>query len=380
METTSQISNCDIQELFLGKAKLFKGNNMDALAMLPDNSIDSVVTDPPYGISYLNNSWDIQVPTVEFWQEVYRVLKPGGHILSFSSARTYHRMTVNIEDAGFEIRDQIMWMYGQGMPKSLNVGKKVDQLQGNERAVLEVRQVNKINLSGNAEKTKVDYAVTMGETEWEGWGTGLKPAHEPICVGRKPIHAKTIAQNVLDFGTGAINVNECKIDSNDGSSRYPSNVIFDESGLSQLTCQNPTAKKFFYVSKPGVKEKALGFTEGRNSHPTVKPVSLMAYLCKLVTPKNGVILDPFMGSGTTGVSALCCGFNFIGMELGEEYFDISKTRISRFKLFMEFVETSNTVLPKVGSIKKTKKNKLELMGDANNIKGIWNNLPIMKVA
>lgn len=380
MKTLTILQNNVFKEQILDKATLFKGNNLFALRELPDNSIDSVVTDPPYGISYLNNTWDIQVPTVEFWREVYRVLKPGGHVLSFSSARTYHRMTVNIEDAGFEIRDQIMWMYGQGMPKSLNIGKGVDKIQGNTRTVVEVKKVYKMELHTDSKRTKVDYAVTKGESEWEGWGTGLKPAHEPICVARKPIVAKTVAQNVLDFGTGAINVNECKIDSNDGSTRHPSNVIFDESGLSYLIGQNPIAEKFFYVSKPGLKEKALGFTEGRNSHPTVKPVSLMAYLCKLVTPKNGVIMDPFMGSGTTGVSALCCGFNFIGMELGEDYFDISKTRISCFKLFMEFIETSKTILPKVGSIKKTKKKKLESKSDTNNIKGIWGNLKLVKVA
>lgn len=380
METNTNEMNNIFQEQILDQATLFKGNNLHALRSLPDNSVDSVVTDPPYGISYLNNTWDIQVPTVEFWKEVFRVLKPGGHVLSFSSARTYHRMTINIEDAGFEIRDQIMWMYGQGMPKSLNVGKVVDKIQGNQRTVVEVKKVYKMELHTDSKRTKVDYAVTKGESEWEGWGTGLKPAHEPICVGRKPIEAKTIAQNVLDFGTGAININRSKINSHDGNQRHPSNVIFDESGISYLNEQNPIAEKFFYVSKPGLKEKALGFTAGRNSHPTVKPVSLMAYLCKLVTPKNGVILDPFMGSGTTGVSALCCGFNFIGMELGEDYYEISKTRISSFNLFKEFILNRTSVLPNVKVIKKPKKKKLELKGETKGINGIWGNLKLVKVA
>jgi site-specific DNA-methyltransferase (adenine-specific) len=380
METLMNISNNIFQEQILENATLFKGNNIDALRVLPDNSIDSVVTDPPYGISYLNNTWDIQVPTVEFWKEVFRVLKPGGHVLSFSSARTYHRMTVNIELAGFEIRDQIMWIYGQGMPKSQNVGKNVDKIQGNERTVVEVKKVYKLELHSDSKRTKVDYEVTKGESEWEGWGTGLKPAHEPICVGRKPITANTIAQNVLNHRTGAINISECMVASENGKDRHPSNVMFDESGMPSLIDQNPIAEKFFYISKPSVREKALGFTDGRNSHPTVKPVSLMAYLCKLVTPKNGVVLDPFMGSGTTGVSALCCGFNFIGMELGEDYYGISKTRISSFELFLEFIVPKSSVLPKVASVKKPKKKKLQSIGVTVGNTGIWGNLKMVKVA
>jgi DNA modification methylase len=349
---------------------------MEALSKLADNSIDSVVTDPPYGISYLNNTWDIQVPTIEFWKEVYRVLKPGGHVLSFSSARTYHRMSINIELAGFEIRDQIMWMYGQGLPKSQNVGKKVDGIQGNERRVVEVKEVYKLELHTDSKRTKVPYEVTTGDSEWEGWGTGLKPAHEPICVARKPISKKTVAENVLQFGTGAMNIVGSKIHSED-QDRYPSNVIFDATSVEALTIQNPLAEKFFFVSKPGIKEKLIGFVEGRNSHPTVKPVALMAYLCKLVTPADGVILDPFMGSGSTGVSALCSGFKFVGMELGEEYYQISRTRISQFELFMEFIPTKTSSMKKVG---KTKKKKLSTQRATNMVGGIWGGLKLVKVA
>lgn len=376
METQINVLNKVKQETILDKAILFHGNNMEALSKLADNSIDSVVTDPPYGISYLNNTWDIQVPTIEFWKEVYRVLKPGGHVLSFSSARTYHRMTINIELAGFEIRDQIMWMYGQGMPKSQNVGKKVDEIQGNERRVVEVKKVYKLQLHTDSKRTKVPYEVTTGDSEWEGWGTGLKPAHEPICVARKPISKKTVAENVLQFGTGAMNIEGSKIQSED-QDRHPSNVIFDATSVQALSIQNPTAEKFFFVSKPGIKEKLIGFEEGRNSHPTVKPVALMAYLCKLVTPANGVILDPFMGSGSTGVSALCSGFKFVGMELGEDYYQISRTRISQFELFMEFIPTKTSSMKKVG---KTKKKKLSTQGSTNMVGGIWGGLKLVKVA
>jgi site-specific DNA-methyltransferase (adenine-specific) len=376
METQINVLNKVKQETILDKATLFYGNNMEALSKLADNSIDSVVTDPPYGISYLNNTWDIQVPTIEFWKEVYRVLKPGGHILSFSSARTYHRMTINIELAGFEIRDQIMWMYGQGMPKSQNVGKKVDEIQGNERRVVEVKKVYKLQLHTDSKRTKVPYEVTTGDSEWEGWGTGLKPAHEPICVARKPISKKTVAENVLQFGTGAINIEGSKIQSED-QDRHPSNVIFDATSVEALTIQNPLAEKFFFVSKPGIKEKLIGFEEGRNSHPTVKPVALMAYLCKLVTPANGVILDPFMGSGSTGISALCSGYKFVGMELGEDYYQISRTRISQFELFMEFIPKKTSSMKKVG---KTKKKKLSKQGSTNMVGGLWSGLKLVKVA
>ena len=372
----NQSNNTIKQEKFLDKVTLFHGNNMEALKELDDNSIDSVVTDPPYGISYLNNSWDIQVPAVEFWKEVYRVLKPGGHVLSFGSARTYHRMTVNIELAGFEIRDQIMWMYGQGLPKSQNVGKAVDKIKGNKREVVEVKEVYKFSLHSEGKRDKVPYEVTKGDSEWEGWGSGLKPAHEPICVARKPLSKKSIAKNVIEFGTGAINIAGSKIKSED-LDRHPANVIFDETSLEALIIQNPDAEKFFFVSKPDIKEKLIGFEDGKNSHPTVKPVALMAYLCKLVTPPNGVILDPFMGSGSTGVSALCCGFNFIGMELGDDYYEICKTRITQFEKFMGFLQIKKSNLKKVGSIKKSK---VKLESSTEEVKGIWSNIQLVKVA
>ena len=162
--------------------KLLKGNNIELLKSLEDNSVDSIVTDPPYGLSFMNKKWDYDVPSVEFWKEVYRVLKPGGHILSFGGTRTYHRMVVNIEDAGFEIRDQIMWLYGSGFPKSHNIGKAYDK--------------------------KIE--ITKGQSEWEGWGTGMKPANEPIVLARKPFKG-TVVDNVIEWGTGGINIDGCRV-------------------------------------------------------------------------------------------------------------------------------------------------------------------------
>ena len=192
------------------KTKLMLGDNILSLKKLPDNSVDSVVTDPPYGLSFMGKKWDYDVPSVQLWKEVYRVLKPGGHLLSFGGTRTYHRMVVNIEDAGFEIRDQIMWLYGSGFPKSHNIGKAVDKLQGNDREVDEektelYKRDSEYVFSGDDE-TRKEYKITKGTSEWEGWGTALKPANEPICVARKPLSEKSVAENVLRWGTGGINV------------------------------------------------------------------------------------------------------------------------------------------------------------------------------
>jgi site-specific DNA-methyltransferase (adenine-specific) len=181
------------------------------------NSVDSVVTDPPYGLSFMNKHWDYAVPSIEIWKEVIRVLKPGGHLLSFGGTRTYHRMVVNIEDAGFEIRDQIQWIYGSGFPKSLNVGKAVDDLQGNGRNV--VGKGNPMSSLGVMHddnwKSDSEYKLTKGTSEFEGWGTALKPANEPICLARKPLSEKTVAENVLKWGTGGINIDGCRVETGD---------------------------------------------------------------------------------------------------------------------------------------------------------------------
>ncbi len=185
------------------KVKLMLGDNMDSLKKLPDNSVDSVVTDGPYGLKFMNKRWDYDLPSVEFWSEVYRVLKPGGHVLSFGGTRTYHRMVVNIEDAGFEIRDQIMWLYGSGFPKSHNIGKAVDKLQGNDREVVGERDLlgPAIHEGGTRPEGKSSIELTKGTSPYEGWGTAIKPSVEPICVARKPLSEKSVAENVLKWGT-----------------------------------------------------------------------------------------------------------------------------------------------------------------------------------
>lgn len=316
--------------------KTITGNSLKALESFGDNSFDSIVTDPPYGLKFMSQKWDHSVPTAELWAEVLRVLKPGGHCLSFFGSRTYHRGVVQIEDAGFEIRDQIMWVYGSGMPKSHNIS-------------------NALGKAGNPEAQN-----------WEGWGTGLKPAHEPIVVARKPFEW-TVAQNVSKWGTGGLNIDGARVDfksvadrnettaknqhadfgtapggnavygdysmvprKNYGpTGRFPANLIHD--GSQEVLdcfpgdCDN-SADRFFYCAKPTKKEKNAG-TESGNIHPTVKPVELMRYLCRMVTPPNGLVLDPFMGSGTTGVAALQEGFAFVGVELDPQHTAIADARI-----------------------------------------------------
>ena len=369
------------------------GDCLELMASLPDGCVDAVVTDPPYGLSFMGKKWDCQVPAVEIWQEALRVLKPGGHLLAFAGTRTQHRMAVRIEDAGFEIRDMIAWVYGSGFPKSHN-------LKG----------------------------------DWEGWGTALKPALEPITVARKPFRG-TVAQNVAEYSTGAMNIDGCRIAADgevvtdDGrrvdlkrgacaegydrsnatmfrtgkpairggpsnsQGRWPANLIHDgseevvglfpetgpSSGRARCTNARPeqvakgaepdrvsfghednggSAARFYYCAKAGKSEReeglsgailhapsqkyGLGAVEGNakkpaactameprgNHHPTVKPVDLMRYLCRLVTPPNGLVLDPFAGSGTTGVACAREGMRFLGMEMDSSYADISRRRIA----------------------------------------------------
>jgi DNA modification methylase len=411
--------------------RLELGDCLEVLKNIPDNSVDSIVTDPPYGLSFMNKKWDYDVPSTDIWIECLRVLKPGGHLLSFSGSRTYHRMAVRIEDAGFEIRDQIMWVYGSGFPKSHNIGKAVDKLQGNEREVVGERPYgyNESPIYGTG--TTENISVTKGTSEWEGWGTALKPAHEPIVMARKPLSEKTVAENVLRWGTGGLNIDESRIgetvetwpnsrsyksgnvrnrdeDNSDAitqetseapNGRWPANIIFDEEagqvldqqsgistgkvGMTQQSSPNNIyngfkstgdtkvndgktdkggASRFFYCpkaskkdrdegldgfenkqetmfgNKDGVKQLGRSTLPGnehqpkevqpnKNNHPTVKPTDLMLYLIKLVTPVKGVVLDPFMGSGSTGKGATRGGFDFIGIEMEEEYIKIAEARI-----------------------------------------------------
>lgn len=475
---------------------LRQGDCLEVLKTIPDNSIDSVVTDPPYHLTsivkrfgkegsapaqfgtdgafaraskgFMGKEWDggdIAFRT-DVWKECLRVLKPGGHLLAFGGSRTYHRLAVAVEDAGFEIRDQIMWVYGSGFPKSHNIGKAIDKIQGNEREVVEPTgryayefkdNSGKLVNTRDADDVKKSINLTKGNSDYEGWGTALKPAHEPIVMARKPLSEKSVAENVLKWGTGGINIDGCRIDTTDNLSggvysngdlisnpnnitgvrkklnkedyqqpegRFPANIMFDEeagklldqqSGVSKSTPSkghhrkgntigdertskgaglygdgnwiegskhndSGGASRFFYCPKVSKKERNAGMEvevgifhqrprredgsiiykethpdewkeamdklprkdktskaaaeeklQGKkgNTHPTVKPIKLMEYLIKLVTPKGGITLDPFMGSGSTGVAAVINGFKFLGIEREQEYMDIAKQRITQ---------------------------------------------------
>ena len=371
---------------------LLNGDCIEEMQKMIDEGaqVDSVVTDPPYELGFMGKSWDSTGIAFqkETWELAYQLLKPGGHLLAFSSSRTYHRMAVAIEDAGFEIRDQIMWLYGSGFPKSLNIGKAVDKKQGNDREVLGTKITN-VGMQGNNFKRgskSGEVEVTKGNSEWEGWGTALKPAHEPIVMARKPLSEKSIADNVLKHGTGGINIDGCRIkgDTNiktrvrkagsefgqnsgwndhknvdttydPSKGRFPANVMHD--GIEEDWA------RYFYCPKTSKSERNVGLDDLpdvihktvfkkiyrtsastkevnpiKNNHPTVKPQELMKYLCRLVTPKNGTVLDPFMGSGSTGMAAKDEGFDFIGIEKEKEYFKIAEKRIEAVSPLMEFFE------------------------------------------
>ena len=358
--------------------KLLLGDCLDKLKELDDNSVDSIITDPPYGLSFMGKKWDYDVPSQEIFEECLRVLKPGGHLLSFAGSRTYHRIASAIEDAGFEIRDQIMWIYGSGFPKSHNIGKAYDKKMGNEREVFDHKwKGRKINGSGHLEGQEVfgKYAPqltdTKGTSSYEGWGTALKPAHEPIVLARKPFKG-TVVDNVIEHGTGGINIDESRISTDEvisnhsrsaesaiskgkyGDSkeqethqtqgqtlgRFPANIIFDEEAGKILDEQGDTggASRFFYCPKTSKKDRNDGVD--RNPHPTVKPTDLMLYLIRLVTPKGGTTLDPFMGSGSTGKAAVRGGFEFVGIEREEEYMNIAEARI-QYEIDNPFDEQKN---------------------------------------
>ncbi len=369
---------------------ILHGDCVEVMRTMASASIEAIVTDPPYGLAFMGKRWDYDVPGVDVWAECLRVLKPGGHLLAFAGTRTQHRMAVRIEDAGFDIRDMIAWVYGSGFPKSHNL-----------------------------------------RDEWSGWGTALKPAMEPITVARKPL-AGTVAENVTTYGTGALNVDGCRVGGEPSPSvemrasgrvpssckpgeygdtiqnritperwsetrpgemlgRWPANLIHDGSdevvglfpqskstggqasigafrngdvygkGRDEREARDPgygdtgSAARFFYCAKASKRDRDEGCERmdetangigddrpsgqsmqrldgreqrtSRNHHPTVKPTDLMRYLCRLVTPPGGVILDPFMGSGSTGVAAIAEGFGFIGIEREAEYVEIARARI-----------------------------------------------------
>jgi hypothetical protein len=408
--------------------QLLLGDCLERLRDLPDCSVDACVTDPPYGLSFMGKAWDYDVPQVDVWREVLRVLKPGGHLLAFAGTRTQHRMAVQIEDAGFEIRDMIAWCYGSGFPKSLDVSKAIDKHGGqsvawfgpwfrnwreaqgiNQKQVAALFPSKTGNLTGcvanwelgfnmptpeqfnlirdtfglpfesiqAAEREvvgqhKTDMGGLGGERlgqkggditapatpeaqQWAGWGTALKPALEPITLARKPLTG-TVAACVLEHGTGALNVDGCRVATDENPSgarrasappireagtwandrrspvtfaemrpgealgRWPANLIHD--GSDEPCALLGDAARFFYCAKASKADRGDG-----NAHPTVKPTELMRYLCRLVTPPGGVVLDPFMGSGSTGKAAVLEGFRFIGIEREAEYLEIARQRV-----------------------------------------------------
>ncbi len=425
----------------IGDATLYCGDSLEIVPGLPfvGDLVDSVVTDPPYGLSFMGKRWDYDVPSEALWASVLEAMKPGAHLLAFAGTRTQHRMAVRIEDAGFEIRDMIAWVYGSGFPKSLDVSKAIDKAAGAEREVVgfdtrkATQQTRAVDTPAYGDYAGNPGAITAPATDaarqWQGWGTALKPALEPITVARKPLTG-TVAENVQTYGTGALNVDGCRVGTDPsvddprlggggtwssakmaknvyaggyageqvGSSplgRWPANLIHDGSE-EVLACFPDTksgkpgvrrkehetsamagrlgvtgeqevgygdvgsAARFFYCPKaskrdrdegledmerkasaasefrPNHTEKAAQGEDGnpygrwgprQNNHPTVKPTELMRYLCRLVTPPGGVVLDPFMGSGSTGKGAMLEGFRFIGIERDPDYFEIACRRI-----------------------------------------------------
>jgi site-specific DNA-methyltransferase (adenine-specific) len=432
--------------------KLLLGDCLDKLKELEDNSVDSIVTDPPYELGFMGKGWDSSgiAFNTQVWTECLRVLKPGGHLLAFGGTRTYHRMTVAIEDSGFEIRDCIFWCYGQGFPKSMDISKQIDKKLGAQREVIgiydprskfdgsnrEDREIGGQQVSpSKTSKLQITTPATDLAKQWSGWGTALKPAVEPVVMARKPLSEPTVADNVLKWGTGGINIDESRIDLKGGENlnklsregkgdsddakgmgaygqgarqisigtktvegRFPANIIFDEEagklldeqsgisrsgvvkndkgayegtsntgflrGVSNKSNQHGDiggASRFFYCPKVSKSERNEGLgafpvkqassmpgrrtaedmseykidndvtgrfvTLKQNIHPTVKPVDLMLYLIRMVTPKGGTTLDPFMGSGSSGKAAVRGGFDFIGIEREEEYFQIAEARI-----------------------------------------------------
>jgi site-specific DNA-methyltransferase (adenine-specific) len=359
----------------MSRARIMVGDCRESMATLEAESVDAVVCDPPYELGFMGKKWDASgiAYDLEVWRQALRVLKPGGHLLAFSGSRTYHRMACAIEDAGFDVRDQIMWLYGSGFPKSLDVSKAIDKAAGAER---EVVSRSKTGIAGGTGKhagqaDAYGYAATFDITapatndarRWSGWGTALKPAHEPICMARKPL-VGTVAANVLRYGTGAINVDGCKIGTEGGGTvcsnrdehgncrghnnagrstsgetfhgadthggRWPANVIHD--GSDDATEGLRDAARFFYTAKASSddRDEMIGDVP-KNVHPTVKPTDLMRYLVRMVTPPGGLVLDPFTGSGSTGRAAMLEGMRFVGCELSPEYAEIARARI-RFTL------------------------------------------------
>ena len=412
---------------------LHAGDCRDVMRDYPADHFDSIVSDPPYGLSFMGKGWDRGVPGEEFWREALRVAKPGAHLLAFGGSRTFHRLTVAIEDAGWEIRDVVCWLYGSGFPKSLDVSKAIDatvRLGGsNTRLLRQTEQEtggapyvktapNNGMMNPAREWQRREWSPTTADAQqWAGWGTALKPAWEPVIVARKPL-VGTVAANVTRYGTGALNIDGCRVGAEGGTTRsgqpthlspsgafttghgiatldagrWPANVMHD--GSDEVVAGFPTtgpaqasmrgdrtgvvmdadwggpntlrghndaggsAARYYYCAKASRADREEGCdhlpartgaeaverdddTAGlqspragagrtadtvRNFHPTVKPTDLMRYLARLVTPPDGLLLDPFMGSGSTGKGALLEGFRFVGIDLDPAHVAIAEAR------------------------------------------------------
>ena len=425
--------------------KLYQGNMIDMLGIIEKESIDSIVTDPPYELNFMSKGWDNAGVSFQpdTWEKCYEVLKPGGYLLAFGGSRTFHRIACAIEDAGFEIRDTIMWLYGSGFPKSMNIGLALDKKNGVESEIIGKRKEHDIRNNNYANNNVSDKTfireIKKATNEWQGWGTALKPSFEPIIVARKPFKG-SLVDNVIENGVGGINIDECRVGMSEddkqqyydkqksfektyqnkesiyeGNSlqksktsfydiniltkktlnqgRFPANTIltYDETDFDEVCGGFPNTKsqvrisedkdikqntfslgrtgitprghndsgsasRYFYCAKASKKDRDEGLDEfedinggsyqfrqdgsldgkipvRKNTHPTVKPTSLMQYLVRLVTPNNGIILDPFNGSGSTGKAVMYenkeknKNYKYIGIELTEEYLPIAKARI-----------------------------------------------------
>lgn len=391
--------------------KILQGNMLDLLEDLKDNSIDSIITDPPYELNFMGKDWDNA--GVSFskatWEKCLRVLKPGGHMLVFGGSRTFHRIACAIEDAGFDLRDTIMWLYGSGFPKNMNIGLAIDKVNGVESEVVGTGRSGVSSHAYQSEETTTagEYEIKRAKNQWGGWGTCLKPSFEPIIVARKPFSG-SLTDNVLKNGVGGFNLDECRVGNdvhtvniNDFSNqhgnqfgngmaipklgekevvgRYPANTIltYDETDYDEVCGGFPNSKgmssqnlyttsskyggnslyesstpringfqtgynddgsaaRYFYCAKASTKDRDDGLeymNTKTNNHPTVKPTELMQYLIRLVTPKGGLVLDPFMGSGSTGKATMYennerdANYSFIGIELNQEYCKIAEARI-----------------------------------------------------
>ena len=393
---------------------IIHGDSIDELQQFDENSVDALVTDPPYGMGdtsparvaeclaawstgetwtpsgkgFMGKSWDSWVPPPELWREVFRVLKPGGHGLVFASSRTQDLMSISLRLAGFEVRDTIQWMYSSGFPKSHNVAVSIDKLNGGENRGRAIPRASSYQATDEKREHKLtsnpveEYQAKREESQkYQGWGTALKPAYEPIILIRKPLSG-TVAQNVLEHGTGGLNIDGCRVPLREGENtsvtpkentvtedlrgfrnksskigsmnddwkegRWPANVILDhEAG--QLLGE---AQRFFYCPKAGKREREEGLeyrkpqflghyrmksatrkertTKRANIHPTVKPLDLMRYLVRLITPPQGTVLDPFAGSGTTLCAAALEGFDYVGIEREAEYIEIIEARVKHW--------------------------------------------------